>query len=67
MLVNALRADDVAVRRSGVLALQQLGDARAIPHLLKLRDDLERRFDGDTTVGQAVVKALDALGYASPG
>ena len=68
VLVNALRSDDVAVRRSGVLALHQLGDARAIPHLLTLRDDLARRFDGDTTVAQAVVKALAALGHTdAPG
>lgn len=63
VLINALRSDNVDVRRSGVLALQQLGDTRAIPALLALQDDDARRFDSDTTVAEAVAKALIALGH----
>lgn len=64
VLVNALRSDDVHIRRSGVLALHQLGDTRAIPPLLALRDDVEKRFDGDTTVAEAVARTLADLGYS---
>ncbi len=64
VLINALRSDDVNVRRSGVLALEQLGDARAIPHLLSLHDDDARRFAVDTTVSFAAARALRKLGYA---
>jgi HEAT repeat protein len=63
VLVNALRADDVNIRRSGILALHQLGEARGIAPLLALRDDPERRFESDSTVAEAVAKALRALGH----
>jgi len=64
VLINALRSDDVHIRRSGILALNQLGDKRAIPSLLALRTDLEKRFDGDNTVAEAVARTLAELGYA---
>jgi HEAT repeat protein len=63
MLENALKSDDVNVRRSGILAMQQLGDPRAIEPLLALQDDQERRFEADTTVARAASKALRILGY----
>jgi HEAT repeat protein len=63
VLVNALRSDDVNVRRSAILAMSQLGDARAIEPLLGLRDDHSRRFESDSTVADAVAKALQQLGY----
>lgn len=62
-LEAALKDDDVAVRRSGVLAMQQLGDARAIPLLLTLYNDQDRRFEADSTVAEAATKALISLGY----
>lgn len=65
VMVNALRSDDVNVRRSGILALEQLGDPRAIPHLLELRDDDERRFSVDTPVSFAADRALKKLGYGA--
>jgi HEAT repeat protein len=64
VLVNALRSEHVDIRRSGILALHQLGDARAIPALLALRRDHARRFESDNTVAEAAAKALAALGYA---
>jgi HEAT repeat protein len=64
-IVNALSSSDVVVRRSAILALQQLGDKRAIPLLLPLANDPERRFEADSTVGEAVQKALASLGYSS--
>jgi len=63
VLADALTAPDVDVRRSAVLALQQLGDPRAIPPLLALSDDHARRFEADSTVAEAAVKALVSLGY----
>jgi HEAT repeat protein len=63
ILVNALKSDDVNVRRSGVLALHQLGDKRAVEPLLTLSDDHERRFESDTTVAEAAARALMTLGY----
>jgi len=62
-LEAALQSADVDVRRSGVLAMQQLGDARAIPALLALYNDHDRRFQDDTTVAEAATKALIHLGY----
>jgi len=59
----ALKSEDVNVRRSGILAMQQLGDPRAIEPLLALHDDQERRFEVDTTVAHAASKALRILGY----
>ena len=63
VLEQALKSEDVNVRRSGILAMQQLGDPRAIEPLLALQDDQERRFEADTTVGRAASKALLILGY----
>ncbi len=63
LLGEGLSSKDVDVRRSAILAMQQLGDARAIPLLLALPDDASRRFEGDTTVSEAAAKALAALGY----
>ncbi len=63
ILENALENPDVAVRRSGILAMQQLGDSRAVGPLLALRDDPGRRFEADNTVAEAVTKALISLGY----
>jgi HEAT repeat protein len=60
---DALHSEDVAVRRSAILAIQQMGEPRAIPLLVPLSNDTERRFDGDSTVGEAAVKALTSLGY----
>jgi len=65
VLVNALRSEDVNVRRSAILAMSQLGDARAIEPLLTLREDQGRRFDSDSTVADAVAKVLHQLGYAA--
>lgn len=62
-LVTALANPDVDVRRSAVLAMQQLGDQRAIEPLLSLRHDDARRFEDDSTVGEAVTKALILLGF----
>lgn len=62
-LVEALQADDVAVRRSAVLALRQLGDPRAIQPLLALRGDRGLRFQNDTTVEWAASQALASLNY----
>ena len=62
-LFDGLQTEDVAVRRSAILALQQLGDSRAIAPLLALRDDASRRFENDSTVAEAVNKALLSLGY----
>jgi HEAT repeat protein len=63
VLLNALRSDDVHIRRSGILALEQSGNPRAIPALLDLLDDEELRFEGDSTVGEAAERALKVLGY----
>ncbi len=62
-IVDALQSVDVEVRRSAVLAAQQLRDPRAIQPLLALANDHERRFDGDSTVAEAAAKALIILGY----
>lgn len=63
IVVAGLNDADVAVRRSSILALQQLGDKRAIEPLLTLGDDTARRFKADSTVAEAAVKALSSLGY----
>jgi len=63
VLEAALSDSAVAVRRSGVLAMQQLGDRRAVGPLLALCDDQERRFEADSTVAEAATKALISLGY----
>ncbi|NWG18542.1 MAG: HEAT repeat domain-containing protein [Chloroflexi bacterium] len=60
---QALQVDDVDVRRSAILAMQQLGDQRAIPPLLAVSRDQRRRFHADITVAEAAVKALISLGY----
>lgn len=60
---KALQNDDVDVRRSAILAMQQLGDKRAIPPLLAVGNDQRRRFDADSTVAEAATKALISLGY----
>lgn len=62
-LVEGLSHEAVEVRRSAVLAMQQLGDPRAVAPLLKLQDDNARRFVDDSTVAEAAVKALMSLGY----
>jgi HEAT repeat protein len=62
-LEAALKSAEVDVRRSAILAVQQLGDSRAIPPLLELSNDQERRFEADTTVAEAALKALITLGY----
>jgi hypothetical protein len=62
-IAEALISPEVDVRRSAILALQQLGDTRAIPHLLRLSDDQGRRFEADSTVAEAAAKALVSLGY----
>jgi HEAT repeat protein len=66
ILVEALDAAEVDVRRSAILALRLLGDARAIEPLLALRADLSTRFDGDLTVAEAATQALVSLGYTPP-
>jgi hypothetical protein len=63
LLEAALANRDVAVRRSGILAMQQLGDKRAVGPLLAVCDDQSRRFEADTTVAEAAIKALISLGY----
>lgn len=63
VLQSTLQSEDVDVRRSTILAFQQLGDQRAIPLLLDLQHDDSRRFSGDTTLGEAAVRALIQLGY----
>ena len=63
MLQTTMQSDDIDVRRSTILAFQQLGDQRAIPLLLALQHDDSRRFSGDTTLGEAAVRALITLGY----
>jgi HEAT repeat protein len=63
ILETALTDNDVAVRRSAVLAMQQLGDRRAVGPLLSVRDDDARRFSADSTVAEAAAKALISLGY----
>lgn len=62
-IADMLQHEDVHVRRSAVLALQQMGDTRAVPALLALRTDDSRRFESDSTVAEAAVKALLTLGY----
>lgn len=63
LIGTALSSADVDVRRSAILAMQQLGDSRAIPLLVALPHDNARRFDGDSTVSEAAAKALASLGY----
>jgi len=63
VIVEALESDKVDVRRSAVLALQQLGDTRAIAPLLALSGDQGRRFEADSTIAEAATKALISLGY----
>jgi HEAT repeat protein len=63
VLETTLQSEDVDVRRSTILAFQQLGDQRAIPLLLTLSNDESRRFSGDTTLGEAAIRALLQLGY----
>lgn len=63
VLETTMQSEDVDVRRSTILAFQQLGDQRAVPLLLQLQRDDSRRFSGDTTLGEAAVKALIQLGY----
>jgi HEAT repeat protein len=63
VIAAALQAQDVDVRRSGILALRQLGDRRAIEPLRGLRGDQRRRFPGDSTVEEAAANALFSLGY----
>ncbi len=60
---QGLQSPDVLVRRSAVLAMQQLGDPRAIPALLAARDDQAQRFPDDSTVAEAAMRALASLGY----
>ena len=62
-LIAFLRSPDVMVRRSAVLALNQLGDPRAIPALTLLLEDREKRFSSDNTVAEAVERALASLGH----
>lgn len=62
-IAAALESPNVDVRRSAVLALQQLGDVRAVGPLLALRDDHARRFEADSTVAEAATRALISLGY----
>ncbi len=63
VLVKALSAAEVDVRRSAILALRLLGDDRAIGPLLSLQGDDSRRFEADSTVDEAVNQALISLGY----
>jgi HEAT repeat protein len=63
VLADAIRSPEVEVRRSAVLAMQQLGDRRAIDSLLAVCHDDARRFKDDSTVGEAATKALMNLGY----
>jgi HEAT repeat protein len=62
-LETALQSGEVDVRRSAILAMQQLGDPRAIGPLLRVCDDPSRRFETDSTVAEAATKALVNLGY----
>lgn len=62
-LASALESGDVMVRRSAILAMQQLADRRAIGPLLAVYHDSERRFSADNTVGEAAAKALARFGY----
>ncbi len=61
ILVDALHNDAVEVRRSAILAMQQLGDSRAADPLRTLHNDHARRFPDDTTVAEAAAKALSSL------
>lgn len=63
VLERAMQEDDVDVRRSAILAFQQLGDRRAIPLLLAVSHDQSKRFSADSTLGEAAVRALIQLGY----
>ncbi len=63
LLIEALETGDVMVRRSAILAMQQLADPRAIAPLLAVYRDTERRFSADNTVGEAAAKALAKMGY----
>ncbi len=63
VLAEALQHENVDVRRSAILALKQLGDERAIGPLLTLQHDEGRRFSADSTVSEAVDRALISLGY----
>lgn len=63
ILESALADSEVMVRRSGILAMQQLGDQRAVGPLLAVCDDHSRRFDADSTVAEAATKTLISLGY----
>ncbi|MBI5669615.1 MAG: HEAT repeat domain-containing protein [Chloroflexi bacterium] len=63
VLEAALQSAEVDVRRSAILAMQQLGDRRAIEPLLAVCDDHSRRFAVDSTVAEAAMKALVSLGY----
>ena len=63
VIASALESDNVDVRRSAILALKQLGDQRAIGPLLALQHDESRRFSADSTVAEAVDRALISLGY----
>ncbi len=63
VLESTLQSKDVDVRRSTILAFQQLGDQRAIPLLLEHSHDDSRRFSADTTIGEAAIRALIQLGY----
>ena len=63
VLESTLQSGDVDVRRSTILAFQQLGDPRAVPLLLPISNDPSRRFSGDTTLGEAALRALAQLGY----
>ena len=63
VLENMMQVDDVDVRRSTILAFQQLGDQRAIPLLLAVTNDESKRFSADSTLGEAALRALEHLGY----
>ncbi len=63
VLETMMQAEDVDVRRSTILAFQQLGDQRAIPLLLTVTRDDSKRFSADSTLGEAAVRALQHLGY----
>lgn len=63
VLENMMQAEDLDVRRSTILAFQQLGDPRAIPLLLTVTRDDSKRFSADSTLGEAAVRALQHLGY----
>jgi hypothetical protein len=64
LIGEAVESNNTDVRRSAILAMQQLGDPRAIPILLRHLGDPARRFDGDSTVSEAARKALLSLGYS---